>query len=565
MDATQDSSIKTKNYRRASNQKVIQFEEAIKKMGSQRKASKLTGIPRSTYQHLDQRQQRCNLNNVVKDFFRQPEGLDFLHRLTLAAEFVITQLCGGGIGSVQKFYELSQLDKLIANSDGTLCKRISTIENNLISYGKQQFSKLSLDMPSKAVTCALDETFPSGICLVGIEVESNFILLEQFAEKRDHETWRQAMKSCFSALPIDVIQVVSDEARALVKYTRDTLKAHHSPDVFHVQQDIIKATTPTLRAKVKTARKALKLANNKLNAMVVAEVAYRKCRSVEAKKSVNLARHDHLIDEAASEQAIAIDNLMEAVSRRETVLEANRNIGQDYHPFDLTTGEKRTSQILTEKLNYHFMTITDNAKEAKLSDNSIKRIEKAQRVVNSMILTLQFFWSWVGTYIESLNLSGEMAQVFNEHLLPMAYIEAHIPKARNAEQKRQRKELYRKLKIELNAVETWQSTTSERKSELQAHAKKCAIVFQRSSSCVEGRNGQLSLKHHASRKMSSRKLSASTVIHNYFIRRQDGTTAAERFFEKAPGNLFEWLLENTDCPPLPAKKRSIPRGLHAAA
>jgi hypothetical protein len=565
MAVVEDSSAKYKNYRLESSQKVIQFEEALKKMGSQRGAARLTGIPRSTYQHLSQRQQRCDLNDIIKDFFRQSEGLDFLHRLTLAAEFVITQLCGGGIGSVQKFYELSQLDKLIANSDGTLCKRISTIENNLISYGKHQFNKLSCDMPSKAVTCALDETFPSGICLVGIEVESNFILLEQFAEKRDCETWHQAMKDCLSALPIDVIQVVSDEAKALVKYTRDTLKAHHSPDVFHVQQDIIKATTPTLRAKVKTARKALKLANNKLNTMVVAEIAYRKCRSIEAKKSVNLARHDHLIDEAGSEQAIAIDNLVEAVSRRETVLEANRSIGQDYHPFDLATGEKRTSQILAEKLNCHFTTIMDNATEVKLSDNAIKRIKKAQRVVDSMILTLQFFWRWVGTYIESLNLSDEMIEIFNENLLPMAYVEAHIPKARNAEQKRQRKELYGELEIKLNALEAWQSTTSERKSELQAHAKKCAIVFQRSSSCVEGRNGQLSLKHHASRKMSSRKLSASTVIHNYFITRQDGTTAAERFFEKAPDNLFEWLLENTDCPPLPAKRRSIPRELHAVA
>jgi hypothetical protein len=98
---------------------------------------------------------------------------------------------------------------------------------------------------------------------------------------------------------------------------------------------------------------------------------------------------------------------------------------------------------------------------------------------------------------------------------------------------------------------------------LQAEAKKCAVVFQRSSSCVEGRNGQLSLKHHASRKMSARKLAASTVIHNYFITRQNGTTAAERLFEQPPDDLFEWLLEHTDYPPLPAQKRSRVRELRA--
>lgn len=47
---------------------------------------------------------------------------------------------------------------------------------------------------------------------------------------------------------------------------------------------------------------------------------------------------------------------------------------------------------------------------------------------------------------------------------------------------------------------------------------------------MEGRNGQLSLHHHGKHHLSERKLSALTAMHNYFIRRPDGTTAAERFF-----------------------------------
>jgi hypothetical protein len=243
MNEVKNSSRKNKDYRLDSNQKVIRFEEALKKVGSQRKAEKMTGIPRTTYQHLSQRQQRCNLNNVTKGFFHTPEGQEFLHRMTLAAEFVITQVCGSGIGAIQTFYELLQLDSLTASSTGALHKRLSIMERNLINYGDQQFDKLGRSMPPKAVTCALDETFPSGICLVGMEVESNFILLERFANKRDCETWHEAMKDPLSGLPLTVIQVVSDEAKALLKYTRDILQAHHSPDVFHVQQDIIKATT----------------------------------------------------------------------------------------------------------------------------------------------------------------------------------------------------------------------------------------------------------------------------------------------------------------------------------
>jgi hypothetical protein len=563
MNKAKNSSTKYKDYRLDSNQKVILFEEVLKQGGSQRTAEKLTGIPRMTYQHLSQRQQKCNLNDTVKDFFHTQEGLDFLHRMTLAANFVITQVCGGGIGAVQTFYELALLDNLTACSDGTLHKCLSTLERNLIHYGEQQFEKQGQTMPAKAVTCALDETFPSGICLVGIEVESNFILLEQFADKRDCDTWHEAMKDRLSALPITVIQVVSDEAKALVKYTRDILQAHHSPDVFHVQQDIINATTPTLRAGVKSARKVLQQANNRLQALVDIEITHRSNSGPMA--SDKRLRHHQKLDEAAEEQAMAIEHLVETSTRREDVLQANRGIGEDYHPFDLTTGEKRTPEKLTEQLNARFAMVNGHAEMAGVSGNSIKKIQKAQRVVDAMALTLKFFWCWVGNHVEALKLPAELVPVFENHLLPMAYIEVHLPKARNAKQRQQRRDLHRQLEIELNDNEAWQLTTSERKVALQAEAKKCAVVFQRSSSCVEGRNGQLSLKHHASRKMSARKLAASTVIHNYFITRQDGTTAAERLFEQPPDDLFEWLLEYTDYPPLPAQKRSKAGELRAVA
>jgi hypothetical protein len=78
--------------------------------------------------------------------------------------------------------------------------------------------------------------------------------------------------------------------------------------------------------------------------------------------------------------------------------------------------------------------------------------------------------------------------------------------------------------------------------------------FVRSSSCVEGRNGQLSLHHHGSHALSPGKLKALTVLHNYFIERADGSTAAERFFGQKPANLFEWLLQRFPDPARPARQ-----------
>jgi len=93
---------------------------------------------------------------------------------------------------------------------------------------------------------------------------------------------------------------------------------------------------------------------------------------------------------------------------------------------------------------------------------------------------------------------------------------------------------------------------------LEQVAAECADLFQRSSSCVEGRNGQLSLHHHGRHRLSDRKLAALTAVHNFPIRRADGTTAAERFFGRAPEPLFEQVLARVPLPPRPARRRPRP-------
>jgi len=81
-------------------------------------------------------------------------------------------------------------------------------------------------------------------------------------------------------------------------------------------------------------------------------------------------------------------------------------------------------------------------------------------------------------------------------------------------------------------------------------------LFQRSSSCVEGRHGPLSLRHHHLHQLRPHKLKVLTILHNYLIRRPDGTTAAERFFGAQPADLFEYVLDRLDVPARPAAPRS---------
>ncbi|MGK5091930.1 DUF6399 domain-containing protein [Deltaproteobacteria bacterium TL4] len=106
----------------------------------------------------------------------------------------------------------------------------------------------------------------------------------------------------------------------------------------------------------------------------------------------------------------------------------------------------------------------------------------------------------------------------------------------------------------------WRELSPERQEDFKSKALECAQLFQRSSSAVEGRNGQLALRHHTLHQFSTQRLEVLTCLHNYFIKRPDGTTAAQRFFLQEPQDLFQWLLRRR--PPLsrPAASRKRSKG-----
>ena len=111
-------------------------------------------------------------------------------------------------------------------------------------------------MPAKAITITQDETFTGGLCLVGTEPKSNYILLEQPAAARDQDTWQEHMEPALAGLNCTVIQSTSDEAPGLLAYVAHHLGAHHSPDLFHVQHELSKAVSAPMAAKQRAGKRA---------------------------------------------------------------------------------------------------------------------------------------------------------------------------------------------------------------------------------------------------------------------------------------------------------------------
>jgi hypothetical protein len=51
--------------------------------------------------------------------------------------------------------------------------------------------------------------------------------------------------------------------------------------------------------------------------------------------------------------------------------------------------------------------------------------------------------------------------------------------------------------------------------------------------------------YHNGRGLTKKRLAALTVVHNYGLKRADGTTAEERLFGSPFPDVFEWLIATT--------------------
>jgi hypothetical protein len=156
-----------------------------------------------------------------------------------------------------------------------------------------------------------------------------------------------------------------------------------------------------------------------------------------------------------------------------------------------------------------------------------------------------------------LDLPEEAERAVCERLLPGLYWQQAAARARTAEERARKAELAERL-----LSETWAEGGAlgrlkpGEQEEVMRVSREVVGLFARSRSCVEGRNGRLSLFHHGQTRLSAGRLKALTVIHNYVSERADGTTAAERFFGKKPRDVFAWLLRRLPDLPRPAARRT---------
>jgi Family of unknown function (DUF6399) len=551
-------------------QALHDFDHSQQPHPSRRQFAQQAGIPHATLDYwLRLRQQQRDRHSdepQVAAFLHSPAGERFLRRLVLAAHATFHQAGTCGIRDLGRFLCRAGLDGFVAASYGAQHGLAARLRTAVLAYGQAEQQRLAAAMPSKKIAACLDENFHGAqACLVAIEPASNFVLLEAYHDRRDADTWTAALKQSLHGLAVEVIAVTSDQAKGLIACAEEGLAAQHSPDLFHGQQQLTRATALALHRQTEAATEKLRHADEQVATLQRRQQDYeQQPRPGRPPDWPTAWRMAEALRRQATEQMAACQQ------RQERARQAVRGLGDDYHPFDRHSGRPLETAEVQQRLEQHVAAVEAVVTEASLGERGQQAVAKTRSWMVLLAATLNWYWAEVRRRIAELELPEAVERVVYERLLPGLYWRSAATRGRDAQQRQRLGQLAQRL---LRRVR-WdrgplQRLTAEQQRQLQQVTQEAAELFVRSSSCVEGRNGRLALYHHGQGPLQPERLQALTVWHNYGSERADGTTAAERFFGAKPQPLFEWLLERMPELPRPAQKRKPcsqqPRSTDAAA
>lgn len=473
---------------------------------SQREYAEASGVPRSTLSDWVRRQRKVLAEPEVVAFFESPAGLRLLTRIVVAALVVMTLHGSCGLSLVTEFFVSAGLSPFVASSYGSLYRTHQHLLKLVMKFDTEQRAVLGQAMRKKEVSLCEDETFlASGMVLVAMEPASGFVVAERFSEQRTGQAWNEAVEQGLAGLNVAVVSQHSDEAKGLLRHAKDQ-GIPHFPDLFHVDHDV--------------------------------------CQALGAKVGKQLRDAEKSQDKAALSQAtVHYDHFVAGLGA----------LGQLAHPFDLETGQARTEADCLAGLCETMDGLDEVGHQVGVSQKGKKKLAKARKQLPALARQVDWYHQRVSEALDKQEVDGVVAEHIRRVLLPVAYLR-HIAKAAPEVIERDLR-LQLADQLEAGAVPVLDRLSQAEQERLHSLVAEWATWFCRGSSCVEGRNGVLSLHHHARRHLSQDKLTALTVVHNFLITRPDGTTAANRFFEREHPDLFLWLLDRMPPPSRPAKPR----------
>ncbi len=499
-----------------------------------------TGLhPSSVYRH----QQAIERRNQYPEsnFWETDVGHQWLARLVFGLVYYFGIKQGVGAESLSEFIEALHLDTHVASSASALRQLKQRMNQTVIDYAEAQAEQCQ-PSEGQGICVGADETFFGLPVLVLLELASGYIFIETECENRTYQTWMEQVQQWWDRSSWQCHYLVSDGARALVKLAVSGLGCVSVPDLFHALRALSRPLGQALsRQSVTLTKQGQKLQHQ-----------LEKHSEPTAAPPLQI-----LIDSnAAAQQQLQQDN--------KTYHETLEHISEIIHPFTLDSQQWQTEKNLLTHLAPPLQCLW-NLAQSYSTQKVQKALDTFETQITAFAQGIEAWQQWVTLALQTQTQDSALRSWVLGYLLPWLYWTQQADKTRKPA-----------LKLRYQQAA---STAFDRLFEhsltlqLEDHQRQHWVLwgqdfcakYQRTSSAVEGRNGYLSKLHHARRGFSDQSLQVLTVIHNFDLKRSDGTTAAQRLFGHEFPDLFEWMLNHVGDLPMPRRSSNAhhPKSLYA--
>jgi len=525
--------------------KSVVIFNAIREHGKQsiRSLADRTGLSKSSvHRHLQAIDRRDRYPE--SSLWETEPGRAWLIRLMVATLFEFGLKRGVGAETLSEFFGRLRLEGNVGCSPSALRTVMHLLERLLLDTAAAWEQEGIAHGEIRPVIGAVDETFLQRMMLVLMDLATGYLLMEEVAADRSFATWFDRTNERLTTFGTQVLYMVSDRAKALIKLAHTGLRCPSIPDLFHLGHDLAKGYALGICGRLRQAKRELE----------------------HAKQGLEKLQKNTQADPVQSAQAQSrVAACVTAVHHWQEVGSAWRqhlaNVSRILHPWRLLDSIRQTSKEVEEQLGAELKAI-----ETLLETNGLPMkkdtLAKVRKQLAGISALVDLWWQTVRQDLTQLAMTPRWTQWAEDVLLPLMYWQEQLRRTRHRGQKAQ-------IALVLQAVEeafARHACTRQLKPEVlagwQAWAAEHAKAFQRVSSAVEGRNGYLSQMQHNHRGLPTRRYQVWTVLHNFDCRAADGTTPAARFFRRSFPDLFEHVLSQIDELPMPRQRRQVIAASH---
>lgn len=502
-----------------------------------RQVAHQTGLSKSSVHRLKQAMERRD-HHPESWWWETDEGRCWCIRLVVATLYTFGFKRGVGAETISEFFGRLPLETHGGCSPSALRGVMHALEHVSLATATAWEHEGRAEHEGRPIIGAVDATFLERMMLVCMDVVSGSLLCEEVAEDRSDDTWHALVEARLEALGAGVLSLVSDRAKALIKLAATGLECRSVPDLFHRIHALVKSYALAMGSRLRQARQAVSQAQESLS----------QCQTSH-RSGVEVQQVQAVVEASAAE-----------VTHWESVHSAYRHhletLSWLVHPWRLVDSTRQTSAEVERQLHAEI-----DALEALIDTNGLpvkkKALDKVRTQLVGVSALVDLWWQGVWQDRQQVTLTPTWTRWIAEVLLPLMSWQQQVSRTRCPRRKAKLCQALEAVQDECDGPPITRQLTRDVLAEWKAWAAEHAKALQRASSAVEGRNGDLSQRHHNHRGLPKRRYKVWTVLHNFDCRAADGTTPATRFFRRGFPDLFETVLSNVEDLPRPRQHNPI--------